>query len=156
MNLRINGLPEKQDEDCEDLVVRVAKCIGAHVDTKDIDRAHRTGKSEPNKVRSIICRFNNFKARKDMTICRKKLKETDVIDEIKTEFEDLELGDEPKVYVNDDLTKAKSALAAGVRQKKRDDKIKETWISYGKIFAKLNNDKVLVIKNKDDLNSLPN
>ena len=154
-NIRINGIPEKQGENCEELVMKVANCIDANIDIEDIDRAHRTGKVEPNKTRSIIVRFNKFKARKNMTMSKKKLKEPEVHEKMKTVFEGYDLGDEPQMFISDDLTKSKSALAAGVRQKRRADKIKETWISYGKIYAKLLDDKVVIINNKSDLDSLP-
>ena len=77
-NIRLNGIPEKEGESCEDIVVKVAEVIGATVRLGDIDRAHRTGKPKDGGPRSIICRFNNFRVRRMLTQEKKKLKEESI------------------------------------------------------------------------------
>ena len=45
-----------------------------------------------------------------------------------------------RVYVNDDLTRERSRVAARVRQLKRDKKIKDTWVRDREIYEKMNDD----------------
>ena len=154
-NIRINGIPETKDESCEDIVIKVAGALGVEIDPNDIDRAHRTGKPKKDEPKAIICRFNKFKARKQITMNKKKLKDDEeVMKTLVTVLDNdlkIKLGDEAKIFINDDLTKSKSALAAEVRKKKKADVIKGTWVSYGKIFAQKHDDSVVVIKSYSDI-----
>ena len=150
-NVRITGIPEKEGEDCEQLVMTLAHSLGSTFDIMDIERVHRVGKPDPQKTRAIIVRFSNYKARQNLTYDKKKLKEMDV----KDIFKDLEFPEDPKIFLNDDLTKTRSGLAAQCRKKKKADKIKETWVSNCKIFVKKNNDSVKVINSQSDIDELP-
>ena len=47
-----------------------------------------------------------------------------------------------RVYVNDDLTRERSRVAARARQLKRDKKIKDTWVRDGEIYVKKNDDSI--------------
>ena len=47
-----------------------------------------------------------------------------------------------RVYVNDDLTRERSRVAARARQLKRDKKIKDTWVRDREIYEKMNNDSI--------------
>ena len=149
-NVRITGIPEKEGEDCEQLVMTLAHSLGSTFDIMDIERVHRVGKPDPQKTRAIIVRFSNYKAKQNLTHDKKKLKEMDV----KDIYKDLEFPDEPKIFLNDDLTKTRSGLAAQCRKKKKADKIKETWVSNCKIFVKKNNDFVKIISSQHDIDEL--
>ena len=94
-NVRITGIPEQQGENCEQLVMNLAHSIGATFDSMDIERAHRVGKPDPEKTRAIIGRFSNYKARQNLVLDRKKLKEMDV----KNIFKDLTFPEDPKVFI---------------------------------------------------------
>ena len=84
---------------------------------------------------------------------KKKLKEESIKKKLNEKFKDLDLklDDNKTLYISDDLSKAKSALAAEARKKRREGKIKETWVSYGKIFMKKHDDSVHVVNSFVDL-----
>jgi hypothetical protein len=44
---------------------------------------------------------------------------------------------EPRIFVNDDLSKQRSILAAKARGLKKDDRIGDTWSNDGVIFIKV-------------------
>ena len=76
-NLEIDGIPEVEDEDLEDIVIKLARSIGADVGPEDIDIVHRfkKGKWQPNP---IIVRFSNYYSKKEMYDGRRKLRKVNV------------------------------------------------------------------------------
>ena len=62
-NLQFIGIPEKKGENCEKLVLDICDRIGIGFDDRTIERAHRLGKFQEDRVRSVIVKFNHYKDR---------------------------------------------------------------------------------------------
>ena len=78
-NLRIYGVPEtnNNNDDGEDVVLRIAKFLQIDLQGMDIQRAHRLGKKTKNierKPRPVIARFVSFKKRNEILFAKSKLK----------------------------------------------------------------------------------
>ena len=58
---------------------------------------------------------------------------------------------QPKIYLNEDLTKLRADLAKKARSLKTARKISDTWTIYGKILVKDNFNQVKVITKAEDL-----
>jgi hypothetical protein len=61
MNVLFDKIPENEDEDTNDLVVKVCKKLGVDLTPSEIQISHRLGlgTSEENKPRAIIARFSS-------------------------------------------------------------------------------------------------
>ena len=148
MNVRINGVPEDDNEDTDQLVVEIAKSIGAKVSYNDICRSHRLGKKNSEQERAIIVRFATYRAKSEMNKHKKNLKQK----KMKDIFPNMPWPPtNSNIFINDDLTKKRSMLAFEARQKKKRDEIKETWIANGKIVIRKNDSTVVYITKKSEL-----
>ena len=156
--LRISGIPEEDpNEDVFSLVLELSHTIGADIRPADIDRAHPVGKMHdiPNndkrqgvddnqetipkskyRGREIIVKFQSHQARMNMLKGRTNLQQSKL-----------------KMFINEDLTKSRKALAFQCRQLKREKKIKKAWIYGGNVYIKDLSDSELCIKTMSDLKS---
>ncbi len=140
-NVRISGIPESTSavENAGAIVKKVGEAIGVTVTDEMIDRSHRVGK--PGRMgRDVLVQFTSYRYKHLIMRARSGLKNKDAA----------RLGPSPagavrqpesaaaaaampvpspagRVYVNDDLTRERSRVAARARQLKRDKKIKDTW-----------------------------
>ena len=62
-NLQILNVPEKQGENCETTVLNICDRIGLEFNARTIERAHRLGRYQADRVRPIIVRFHHYKDR---------------------------------------------------------------------------------------------
>ncbi|KAK3933313.1 RNA-directed DNA polymerase from mobile element jockey [Frankliniella fusca] len=77
-NLRIFGVPEKQKEDTDSIVMEVSEKIGVHLNFSDIDRSHRVGR-KGSSDRPIIVKFVSYARRSEVFGNKKHLKNTKII-----------------------------------------------------------------------------
>lgn len=144
-NLEIDGIPEVEDEDLEDVVIKLARSVGADVGPEDIDIVHRfkKGKRQPNP---IIVRFSNYYSKKEMYDGRRKLRKVNV----------RHISGAEKIYINENLTAQRAALFKKVRDKKRLREGWKVWTTDGKIFVKpdLTLDYITKINSVEDLEKL--
>ena len=148
-SVRISGVPESRinnTEDTVDVVVQLMAKAGANIAASDIEQAYRIGKripqTPPNPLtpvvkRPIIVKFANRSTKKLSVKSKTKL---------------------PKgIYINDDLTKARSTVAFRTRSLVKSKAAKTTWTDDGKVFIIDNADKKHIVtteKALDDLKKL--
>ena len=141
--LRISPVPEVPSESTDDIVKTVAKTIGVTLPDNAIDRSHRVGKVTAggvNRDRPILVKFTSYKYKEAMMKAWRGLNK---IDATKI-FPDSQWPALParstarvhRLYINEDLTRTRSELAARARQLKRDGKLDDTWTRDGIIFVK--------------------
>ena len=142
MCIRISGVPEMQDENVNDLVMKVRDEIHANVTRHDIDRAHRVGRKDDSgktdgrddditdgqetaaktvsRSRDIIVKFTNSTARLEFLKGRKALREM-----------------KANIFINEDLTASRMKLAFQCRDLKRDknSSVSKTWVFGGNVFV---------------------
>ena len=144
-SLRIQGLPETQYEDVGEKVLDLANdvlSVSPPLTPADIDRVHRIGKqpkpSESGVIdppRPIILKLATYRVRDRVYRQRTSLKDYDVA----------------KVYINEDLTAARSSLLWQARQRKKSKAIGDCWSHDGQVLIKTKNGKVKPIYTADDL-----
>ena len=142
MCIRISGVPEMQDENVNDLVMKIRDEIHANVTRHDIDRAHRVGRKDDSgktdgrddditdgqetaaktvsRSRDIIVKFTNSTARLEFLKGRKSLREM-----------------KANIFINEDLTASRMKLAFQCRDLKRDknSSVSKTWVFGGNVFV---------------------
>ena len=85
-NIRVNGIPESDNETWEDAEVKVKRAIKEKLDQEvDIERAHRverrktkSGQANQNQPRTIVCRLRDWKQREQVLRRARKEKPADL------------------------------------------------------------------------------
>lgn len=112
-NLRIFGIPEKENEDTTKLVINLAATIGVTLTPQSFGRSHRVGKTGNGKHRAIIV-FVSYADRLKLFLGKKKLKGT-------------------KTVIREDLTAARLEVLKAAEEKYPDAAI---WTTGGVIIVK--------------------
>ena len=136
-SLRISGIQETEKEDCAAIALDIANNVMKlypPLAITDIDRAHRTGKHALGRSRQILVKFATYRQRKRVMDARKKL------DSINS-----------RIYVNEDLTKARGKLLYLARCAKKANKIEECWTTDGRVLVKRNDGTKHWVKTTDQL-----
>lgn len=143
--LRITGIAESANEDVSKIVLDLWRRIKVDITPQDIDRAHRVGRlrdnhdvgsqsRNQNKGREIIVKFTNSSARLKYLKGRVVLRDENA-----------------RIYINEDLTKARRDLAYECRRLQKSKCINKTWIYNGNVFINDNSDNKLRITRIEDL-----
>ncbi|KAH7965260.1 hypothetical protein HPB49_005460 [Dermacentor silvarum] len=126
MNLKIQGLPQVQNEDLKKTIENIVDCLGIEVNARDIDVAHRVP-SKDKKKPNIVVKFLTRNARDKLLAAAKK-----------TKLSTNQLGfreDEP-VYVNEHLCLENKVLLSKARLARREKNWKFVWVTQGKILMR--------------------
>ena len=123
--LRVSGVPESPNEDTDELIMSIATAIDVDLDLRDVDRSHRLGKpstteSPRARPRYILVKFATYKMRHKFYKAR-------------TLTEDR---GHKGVFINEDLTKARSKLLYEVRRRVKSDQLKSAWSADGTILIR--------------------
>ncbi|MEW8560817.1 MAG: hypothetical protein AB2541_01895 [Candidatus Thiodiazotropha sp.] len=136
-NVRLTNIPEKDNEDTDQIVLKIAEAIGADLTIAEIDRSHRTGKPG-RRHRDIIVKLSTYRVRSKLIKNKKSLKGS--------EFDG--------VYINEDLTKIRGELLYEARRCVRAKIFNGAWSSDGRILVKDKANKVRRISTKLQLENL--
>ena len=164
-NVWISGIPESTgDAENTDAVVKeVGQAIGVVVTDKMTDRSHRVGK--PGKMRrDIVVKFTSYRHKYLIKKTRSHLKNKNAAlsgitpaGATRQPVSAAGAAATPvpspagRVYVNDDLTRKTSSVAARARRLKRDKKIKDTLVRDGEIYVKKNDDSTIKVSTNRQL-----
>ena len=143
-NLVIHGIPEREEEDNIENVIKLGKLLEVNLSSGDIDIVHRMKTKSKDKPRPIIARFSNYNAKSKLYKARVNLRNVDLQD----------LGAE-KIFINENLTAWRAELFKEARKVKKKYNNGKTWTVDGKIFLKTDlTAKVLKIDSYEDLKAL--
>ena len=145
-NLRFQGLPETEGEDTSTKIIMLVNekmRLDPPPMASDLERSHRLGprldRQGRPRVRPIIVRFTKERTRAFVYKSRFRLKDHNVQRPLE------------RVFVNEDLTAARAALASKTRQLKKAGKILDTWTVNGKVMVKNRRNEIAPIKSSADL-----
>jgi len=129
-NLKISGIPERQNEDVHQVMAGLANAAGVSLESGDLDAVHRTpthnGNSHrPNGVK-FVCRWKKDLILRNLREQKKRLTTTDA------GFP----GELTPVYFNEHLTPQREGLARRARELRKAVRIKYTWVRGCRIFVK--------------------
>ena len=126
-NLEIHGIPEVEEENLCEQVVKLGNLLNVNIQRSEIDICHRTASNNSGKPRPIIVRFRSYNAKRYLYAARKHLRGMDPGEHF---------GGTEKIYINENLTRYRRDLFAKVRKYKRDDHWHSSWSIDGKLFIK--------------------
>lgn len=144
-NIEIHCIPQRQNENCHQLVLDVAKELGVPITPTDIDVAHRLSapKNGESRPPAIIAQFTS-RTKRDLLLQKRCL-----IVKNKN-IPGTSLGN--KIYLNENLTPYNKAFIYKARQQAKAAGIKFVWIKNCKLFIRRDsNDPAMRIYNEDDL-----
>ena len=127
-----------------DLVITTIKKMGIdNLGASDLERSHRIGQKTDNRDRphrrTIIVRFRSEAVRDDVYRSRTKLKNHN------------QHHRDEQVYINEDLTSKRAALAYKARSLKKENKINDCWTYTGRVLVKTNTGMIKEIHSAKDL-----
>ena len=126
--LNVTGVPERPDEDTNQLVRDLAKMAGVNISPGDIDASHRVGAPKQGKARTVIVRFTHFPARQALYNARRELRKPRPFHGSTVSAETAN-----QVFVSDNLTRENQLVLYKARQLKKDGKIFAAWSDVGKV-----------------------
>lgn len=134
--LRVAGVPEDQDENTDDYVMKLTGDLGVDVALDDIERSHRVGRPRATgRPRDIIVKFASYRVRRRVYGVR-----------IQTKVKGF-MG----VFINEDLTKPRIQLLRKARIMVKASLMKSSWSSDGTILVRDHADAVHRIISDSDL-----
>lgn len=129
-NVRIYGIPENEGENCYELVSDFCKQdLHCELEERDIDRIHRVGKLRVGSPRALIVKFCSYQIKAKVMKSRRQLKGK-------------------SLFINEDLTAVNKRLFDAARTQLTNLSV---WTSDGKVLVRLQNDHIVRIKSKDDI-----
>lgn len=118
-NIRLNNVPLGEDDDCEEVVLRIinrALPDGETLTSSEISRCHPLGKVNRNNNRQVIVKFVSYKAKAKVYAARFNLS---------------------NIYMSEDFTPSNQKIMDKLVACKKAKRIKSFWTIDGKIFAKV-------------------
>ena len=127
-NVEIHGIPEREGENLQDIVIKTGQKMSVDVTIQDIDIVHRLYRKFP-AIKTIIVRFTSYKKKREFYQSRFNLKETNIAEIIRGDVE-------ARIFINENLTQYTQELLAKARKKKKANKLYRVWTVDGKIFVR--------------------
>ena len=146
-NLRFHGFPEADTQESTDQMIVNLVNSELHVDppihVEHLERSHRLGpkvsENGETRQRPIIARFRSERLRGAVYRSRFKLKTYN------------ETHRKSMIFINEDVTARRAALARQARTLKKDRKVTDCWTTGGNVMIKELNHKIRQVKSEADL-----
>ena len=156
-SLRIEGIPERKDEDVVGTVMGVLNAMhlepGVTIDS--IDRVQRLGvwKQSNTKPRVMLVKLSTYRVRQHIFSAKKKLKTISLTPRSHEESQGASTPNnaQAKLFINEDLTQYRSKLLNECRVAKKKKYILDCWSFDGRIMIRTKSGKIMTIKSKNDL-----
>lgn len=128
-----NSMPERPDEDTDQLVLAYAKQVGVDLPAEAIGRSHRVGRPAKGKPRPIIVKLTSYNMRRRLYNARKGCDD---------------------YFVSEDLTRLRSNILYKARLERKHGRFKHCWSTDGRINIRLADDtrhSITTLAELDDL-----
>lgn len=139
-NIEFTGIPEKKNENVQDLIIKLGDAAGFNIIADDIDACHRVAHvNRDNRYpRAIIAKFVNRQKKSNLLAAIKRRRDLTSAD----------IGvDAPRsnVYASDHLTATNKQLFKKCRLFCKDNNYKFCWLKECKIFIKRSEDSKAIL-----------
>lgn len=148
-NLEIVGVTELKEENVLDLVIKIAKNVGADITPTNIIQANRVSSrnKQPGRPRVIIAKMQSRLVKDNIISCSRKCRLT---------TKDLGLhGDHKPIYINEHLTVFNKLLLKKCKEVARIKQYQFVWSKHGRIFLRKNDTApALQISSEEDMKKI--
>lgn len=146
--IEIHGIPLHQNENLEEIVIKIAENFDQQLKIEDIDEAYRIKQNKDNRKNNPIMISFVRKSTKEKFMSMRK-KRSFFTDEIG--FKDIRT----QIYINEYLTKQRKELLWKTKQTKTEKKYKFLWTKNGNIFIRrTENSEIVRITSEEDLEKI--
>jgi len=131
----ILGIPEKSDEDTNQLVIRIGERLGMTLEERDVDISHRLPSRAKGVPRPSLVKFNNrwMKQKIMMSAAANQKPKSDFVG-----FDTKGKDEKPlPIYFNDHQTKLNASMAKRIRDLKREREVCRYKIRNGVVSVKV-------------------
>lgn len=125
-------IQESPGEDTDRIILQLAETVGADITKQDICRSHRVNRILPDKIRPILVKFTNHRAKERLLSLRK----------------------ETGAYITEDLTKKRADIMYKARLLCKKGTFKSVWSRDGLIKIRLQDDTVRTVTTTQGLDAL--
>ena len=134
--LELNGIPQLDGENTDQLVIETASMIGVNLAEEDISISHRLPDTRNTKGR-IIAKFVRREKRDEVYKNRRKL-----IKKSSNDIPSVKSANKPasKIHINESLTSYRRKLLGRINTFKKENLFKFIWTQNGKIYLKKHED----------------
>ena len=149
-NLEIVGVPEKENENTNAIVLEVAKMLDVDIMSSHISTSHRLPKKKASSRNNsgsspIIVRFTSRDIKNQIYANRKMARFVDL--------KNFSVSDTKNIFVNENLTPTRKQLFWKTKQEVKNNSWKYIWTHNGNVLVKKDdNATITAIKNELDLN----
>ena len=159
--LRVSGVLESENEDIVDNMLHLFNDkleLDPPLTHENIDRIHRVGKPNASHPWQILVKFSTYNARQSVYSEKKNLRnsipptrdpEAESQDDTAASHED-EV-QQPKIYLNEDLTKRWATLLWEARKLVRAKKFKTSWSFHGRILIENRYGRIKTVNSVEDI-----
>lgn len=146
--IELHGIPQHQNENVTEIVLKIAENFEEQIKMEDIDEAYRTKQNKDNRKNfPIVISFVRKSIREKFLAMRKK--RSLYTDEIGFK------GIRTQIFINEYLTKKRKELLWRTKKMKIEKKYKFLWIKNGNIFIrKSENSEIIRIDSEEDLDKI--
>ena len=152
-NLEIVGVPLKEGENTNEIVIKVAKMLNVSLSSDQISTSRRLQtrlkpkNSEPAALPPIIVRFLSRDVRNQLYANRKLARTANL--------QEFSLQGAENIYINENLTQSRKKLFWHAKQKAIASNFKFYWTVNGNVYVRKSSDSdSLLIKNIDDISKI--
>lgn len=135
-NIEVTGIPENKEENTTDVITRVIQHIGVHIQSADIEFAHRVqprhaASAAKARPRSVVVRFKQRATKDRIVAAARKYGNLSA--------KDLKMGDETnRIFINEHLTKENKLLLNSSKLKAKEISFKFVWTKNCRIYVRRN------------------
>ena len=133
--LIFDAIPESADEGTDNLVIAASKKLNIAITGKDIEKSHRLGPKDKNRIRPIIVHFQNNKTKKQIITAVKD----DLFSAISARRNQRQNtnGIKPKLLVREHLTRKRAGMLRDLIAMKKDKLLHSVWTEDGAIIVRM-------------------
>lgn len=142
-NIEIHGIPQKQNEDCKNLLLKIAQELDIDMNMEEMDVAHRVAVRRATTALPIVAQLTT-RTKRDELVKQKVL----II--MNNNIEGLQIGQ--KMFISEHLTLKNKNLLRLAKIRARELNYKYVWYKFGKVLVRKNdNTQVIRINNTYEL-----
>ena len=135
INIEISGIPVLHNENCKDIVAKIAQKFGVPFKSEDIDVAHRLFQKDTSQTPSIIARFKSRSERDLFYSKRSNLKFITVEDLGFTPVSETSKS-RNKIFINESLSIYSKQLFKASREKSKSKGYEYCFVNGGVVYVK--------------------
>lgn len=141
-NIEIFGIPRKPEENCKEIVEKVAKELHINLRSDEIDVAHRTFTTNSKITPPIVAKITT-RNKRDLLVQKKKLVVTN------RNIPQAELGQ--NIFIQEHLTSANKSLLRLTRSRARGTGYKYVCFKHGKLLVRKDDNTVIRLYKEEEV-----